>query len=209
MSGTDALEDASADHERFEAELVAQDQDAARVAVADIDDGRAHALVNDLPTTMSSLQFPTNGSSSTSQAMKRSTRFSNSRSSIEAGSPLATSSGEDSDATNALWLCLLRCGSRYRSWDGVYLGKRRTGHAPNLRRLRGPVESDPDDRDHHACDSCGLIVDALAALTRFRVELGHLKADYSCVRDVVPAAQQCTGLATSRNTSLMSLESES
>jgi len=48
MSGTDALDDASADHERFEAELVAQDQDAARVAVADIDDGRAHALVNDL-----------------------------------------------------------------------------------------------------------------------------------------------------------------
>ena len=34
---------------------------------------------------------------------------------------------------------------------------------------------DPDDRDHHACDSCGLIVDALAALTRFRVELGHLE----------------------------------
>jgi len=43
MSGTDALDDASADNERFEAELVAQDQDAARVAVADIDDGRAHA----------------------------------------------------------------------------------------------------------------------------------------------------------------------
>ena len=48
MPGTDALDDASADHERFEAELVAQDQDAARVAVADIDDGRAHSLVNDL-----------------------------------------------------------------------------------------------------------------------------------------------------------------
>jgi hypothetical protein len=48
MSGTDALDDASADNERFEAELVAQDQDAARVAVADIDDGRAHSLVNDL-----------------------------------------------------------------------------------------------------------------------------------------------------------------
>ena len=48
MPGTDALDDASADHERFEAELIAQDQDAARVAVADIDDGRAHFLVNDL-----------------------------------------------------------------------------------------------------------------------------------------------------------------
>ena len=31
---------------------------------------------------------------------------------------------------------------------------------------------DPDERDHHACDGCGLVVDALAALTRFRVELG-------------------------------------
>jgi hypothetical protein len=34
---------------------------------------------------------------------------------------------------------------------------------------------DPEQRDHHACDSCGLVVDALAALTRFRVELGHLE----------------------------------
>jgi hypothetical protein len=48
MLGTDALDDASDDHERFEAELVTQDQDAARVAVADIDERRAHSLVNDL-----------------------------------------------------------------------------------------------------------------------------------------------------------------
>ena len=34
---------------------------------------------------------------------------------------------------------------------------------------------DPEERDHHACDGCGLVVDALAALTRFRVELSHLK----------------------------------
>ena len=34
---------------------------------------------------------------------------------------------------------------------------------------------DPADPDHHVCDSCGLVVDALAALTRFRVELGHLE----------------------------------
>jgi hypothetical protein len=34
---------------------------------------------------------------------------------------------------------------------------------------------DPDERDHYACDSCGLVVDALAALTRFRIELGHLE----------------------------------
>ena len=34
---------------------------------------------------------------------------------------------------------------------------------------------DPDERDRYACDSCGLVVDALAALTRFRIELGHLE----------------------------------
>ena len=33
---------------------------------------------------------------------------------------------------------------------------------------------DPDKRDHLGCDDCGLVVDALAALTWFRVELGHL-----------------------------------
>ena len=37
------------------------------------------------------------------------------------------------------------------------------------------AQADPDDRDHHACDRCGLVVDTLAALTRFRVELGHLE----------------------------------
>ena len=34
---------------------------------------------------------------------------------------------------------------------------------------------DPDQRDYHACDGCGLVVDTLTALTRFRVELGHLE----------------------------------
>ncbi|WP_459190904.1 DUF7558 family protein [Halosimplex sp. J119] len=33
----------------------------------------------------------------------------------------------------------------------------------------------PEERDHHACDGCGLVVDVLAALTRFRVEFGHLE----------------------------------
>jgi len=37
------------------------------------------------------------------------------------------------------------------------------------------TEPDPNERDHVACDVCGLVVDALAALTRFRVELGHLE----------------------------------
>ena len=34
---------------------------------------------------------------------------------------------------------------------------------------------DPEERDRHACDGCGLVVDTLAALTCFRVELGHLE----------------------------------
>lgn len=34
---------------------------------------------------------------------------------------------------------------------------------------------DPDDLDRHACDGCGLVVDALAALTSFRVTIGHLE----------------------------------
>ncbi|USZ73522.1 DUF7558 family protein [Natronosalvus halobius] len=39
------------------------------------------------------------------------------------------------------------------------------------------------ERDHHACDSCGLVVDTLTALTRFRVELGHLEGPLQlCVR---------------------------
>ncbi|OTF01843.1 hypothetical protein [Halorubrum sp. SD683] len=37
------------------------------------------------------------------------------------------------------------------------------------------TEPDPEARDHVACDGCGLVVDTLAALTRFRVELGHLE----------------------------------
>jgi len=34
---------------------------------------------------------------------------------------------------------------------------------------------DPEEHNHYACDGCGLVVDALAALTRFRVELSHLE----------------------------------
>lgn len=38
-----------------------------------------------------------------------------------------------------------------------------------------------EECDRHACDGCGLVVDALAALTRFRVELGHLEGPlYLC-----------------------------
>jgi hypothetical protein len=50
-------------------------------------------------------------------------------------------------------------------------------------RVRYPIRVDcatqvtpaPEQRDHYASDGCGLVVDALAARTRFRVELGHLE----------------------------------
>ena len=48
MTGPDILDDTTDDHERLEAELVAQDRDAARVATADIDERSARRLVNDL-----------------------------------------------------------------------------------------------------------------------------------------------------------------
>ncbi|TKX72441.1 hypothetical protein [Halorubrum sp. GN11GM_10-3_MGM] len=48
MTGSDILDDTTADHERLETELVAQDRDAARVATADIDERSARRLVNDL-----------------------------------------------------------------------------------------------------------------------------------------------------------------
>lgn len=38
----------------------------------------------------------------------------------------------------------------------------------------------PEPRDQHTCDGCGLVVDTLAALTRFRVELGHLEGPIQC-----------------------------
>ena len=48
MTGSDAIDDASDDHERFETELVAQNRDANRVPTADLDERRAHHLVKDL-----------------------------------------------------------------------------------------------------------------------------------------------------------------
>ena len=47
MDGPTAFDDTSTDHERFEAEQLAQDRDAARSTV-DLTDGTAQRLVNDL-----------------------------------------------------------------------------------------------------------------------------------------------------------------
>ncbi|ELY35379.1 hypothetical protein C496_23633 [Natronorubrum tibetense GA33] len=48
MAKPDLNDDTSADYEQFEAELLAQDQDAVRVGTADMDDSEARNLVNDL-----------------------------------------------------------------------------------------------------------------------------------------------------------------
>ena len=48
MPGPDPHDDTSADHERLETELLAQDSDAASVATADIDNATARRLVDDL-----------------------------------------------------------------------------------------------------------------------------------------------------------------
>ena len=55
------------------------------------------------------------------------------------------------------------------------------------------VQERPDsvECDHHACDGCGLVVDALAALTRFRVEVGHLEGPLQFCERCTPG-----GLAT-------------
>jgi hypothetical protein len=47
------------------------------------------------------------------------------------------------------------------------------------------VRPDSNERDHFTCDGCGLVVDALPALTSFRVELGHLEG---CVRLCAPCS---------------------
>ena len=45
------------------------------------------------------------------------------------------------------------------------------------------AEPDPNEFGHCTCDGCGLVVDTIAALTRFRVELGHLEGSLQlCAR---------------------------
>jgi hypothetical protein len=48
MADPDPNDDTSADYEQFEKELLAQDRDATRVDMADIDDTMARSLVDDL-----------------------------------------------------------------------------------------------------------------------------------------------------------------
>lgn len=48
MTDSDAYDDTTADYERLETELLAQDRDTTRVSTADIDDETARQLVGDL-----------------------------------------------------------------------------------------------------------------------------------------------------------------
>ena len=63
------------------------------------------------------------------------------------------------------------------------------------------IQETPDfeERDQYACNSCDLVVDALVMLTRFRVELGHLEAQYISVPGVVLVDRRRTGYATTRS----------
>jgi len=44
----------------------------------------------------------------------------------------------------------------------------------------------PEEHDHDACDSCGLVLNALTALTRFCVELCHLEWPLQFCADCYP-----------------------
>jgi len=68
------------------------------------------------------------------------------------------------------------------------------------------TELDPDERNHYACDGCGLVVDALAALTRSASNSVISKAHCSCASGVALVASRRTGRATSRNISLPTVE---
>jgi len=59
-----------------------------------------------------------------------------------------------------------------------------SGSLTHLCRLCDPDGTGSDERNHYACDGCGLVVDALAALTRFRVELRSSRRPIAAVRAV-------------------------
>ncbi|MBP2252754.1 hypothetical protein J2754_003100 [Halarchaeum solikamskense] len=63
----------------------------------------------------------------------------------------------------------------------------------------------PDPAEQHcfACDGCGCLVDAVAALTRYRVQLAHLEGTPISALAAVPPDRQPTGLATSERTSFV------
>jgi len=95
------------------------------------------------------------------------------------------------DAANARRQYVLRRPARYRDWRGPHLGTRRTDHHPICVDCAIQTKPGPDEYDHVACDGCGLVVDTLAVLTRFRVELGHLEGPLQLYERCSPG-----GLAT-------------
>jgi len=50
--------------------------------------------------------------------------------------------------------------------------------------IQTELELDPDERNHYACDGCGLVVDALAALTRFPRRTRSSRRPIAAVRAV-------------------------
>jgi hypothetical protein len=90
-----------------------------------------------------------------------------------AGGPPET--GRVPDAADALRVCLLRFTTRHRDGRGAYVGKDERVTHPICVDCALQERPDPEKHDYYICDGCRLVVDALAALTRFRVELGHLE----------------------------------
>ncbi|WP_425495439.1 DUF7558 family protein [Natrinema halophilum] len=66
--------------------------------------------------------------------------------------------------------------ARHRDWRGAYLGQNERVTHPICVDYSIQTRPEPNERDHHACDGCGLVVDELVALTRFQVELGDLES---------------------------------
>ncbi len=58
--------------------------------------------------------------------------------------------------------------------DAFTWGKDDRGSHPICVNCAIQAQANPDDRDHHACEGCVLVVDTLVALTRFDVELANL-----------------------------------
>ena len=67
------------------------------------------------------------------------------------------------DATDAFRVWLLRFTARLRDGRGAYVGKDERVTHPICVDCAIQTEPAPNERDHYACDSCGLVVDALAA----------------------------------------------
>ena len=143
----------------------------------------------------------TNGSSFTSPAGQRSNRCSNLPSSTKCGQLPPTPARRMNEQQTLAGCAFCEAAPGTETGAAYAWGKEKRVSHPICVDCAIQVTPDPGERDRYARDSCGLVVDALAALTRFRVELGHLEAHSRSVPGVVLVGRRRTGHATSRSTS--------